>query len=237
MLRPFLIISFCLFSMLGYAQSDLESTPYIEVTGSSTKKIVPDQIFISIKITENPEIKDGKSIEKQEEEMKLALREEGINLKNLRVTGSNSHIRSGGWFQDDKVVAFKDYELMVKDAEQLQKVFNVLQRLKIIQAKVSRVHHSKMQEFQKENRLDAIKAAREKAAYLLEALDEEVGRPLIIRDADIPINPYIGRLSGVSAYSNTISYEAPDIAGSNNLDFKTIEIRNDIVVRFAIANP
>lgn len=49
------------------------------------------------------------------------------------------------------------------------KVFEKLDELKIVDAYISKVSHSKLEEFKKEVRVMAIKAAKEKANYLLTA--------------------------------------------------------------------
>ena len=47
---------------------------------------------------------------------------------------------------------------------------------------ISKTDHSKIIQLRKDTRIKAIKAAKEKAEYLLEAIGEKPGKPLIVRE-------------------------------------------------------
>ena len=56
----------------------VKETPYIEVTGTAEKYVVPDEIYISIALKERQEGRENKSIEQQEAQLKQGLSETGI---------------------------------------------------------------------------------------------------------------------------------------------------------------
>ena len=54
-------------------------------------------------------------------------------------------------------------------------------------AYLSRVDHSQMDSLRREVRMEAVRAAKDKATYLLAAIDIDLGAPLIVRGAgDVP---------------------------------------------------
>ena len=57
--------------------------PYIEVTGTAEKEIIPDEIYITITIKERHKGKEKITIEKQEIDLKEALKSIGVSLDNL----------------------------------------------------------------------------------------------------------------------------------------------------------
>ena len=109
--------------------------------------------------------------------MKEALKSIGINLDNLSLSDANANYIRVKWTKKD-VITKNEYVLKVGDAITVGKVFEKLDELKIIDAKISKVSHSKIEEFKKEVRIMAIRAAKEKADYLLSAIGEQTGKPL-----------------------------------------------------------
>jgi hypothetical protein len=85
------------------------------------------------------------------------------------------------WTKKD-VISSKEYMLKVGDATTLGKVFEKLDEIKIHDAYIARVSHSKLEEFKKQVRIMAIKAAKEKADYLLTAIGEQTGKALIVQE-------------------------------------------------------
>jgi len=230
MFRLTLILNLCLICGISFAQNPSESEPYIEVVGIATMEIVPDQIYIKIKIEEDPDQENLKSVSERETLMTEALKDIGIDLKNLRLKESNEQLSSGRWFSKSKNLAYREYELMVVDAEQLQQVFEIIKRLKINSAYVKRVSHSQIEKYQKQNRLDAIEAAKEKAKYLSAALDRKLGPSLIIRESELsPLPPVI---KPSSVWGSILT--DPDISVSTNPDYRSLALMSSIVVRFAM---
>ena len=177
-MKKTLLVIFSLFFLTGYAQEN-ETQPYIEVTGTAEKLIVPDEIYISINLMERYDGKKKYTVEKQEEELKSALSKKNIDLNNLKLSDSQSSYVKVKWSKKD-VLNQKQLELKVATAETVGEVFQILDELDIEDAQISRVDHSKMDDFKKEVKIEAIRAAKEKAFYLLEAIDEKPGQLLTV---------------------------------------------------------
>lgn len=204
--------------------------PFIEVTGIIEKEIIPDEIYISIKLSERMEGKTKISIEQQETALKSAIQSLGIDMKNLSLKGAIASYRKVKWTKKD-VMANSEYLLMVSDAKTVGLVFDKLEALKITNANISRVDHSKIKEFKKETRINAIKAAKEKAEYLLEAIGEEVGMPLLIREQYD--NSPLSRNSNGFFIANE-SYRNEVDLSSVDLQFEKITVSSSVYVKFGI---
>ncbi|MBK7029549.1 MAG: SIMPL domain-containing protein [Bacteroidales bacterium] len=166
----------------------VKETPYIEVTGTAEKFVVPNEIYISIALKERQEGRENKSIEQQEAQLKQGLSEIGIDLKDLSLSDATSdYVRVKVAKKD--VISKSDYLLKVTSASMVGKVFEKLDELKIEEAQIARVSHSEIERFRKEVKIQAIKAAKEKADYLLEAIGEKAGEPLIIQENQYGIAP------------------------------------------------
>jgi uncharacterized protein len=161
------------------ADPTAQEPPYIEVTGRSEMKVVPDQIHIAIELKERGSGDKKVTVEKQELDLKQTVQGLGIDAANLTLSDAIADYVPKKFRKDD-VVETKTYELKVADAEMVRKVFRELDRLEIENARIDRVSHSKEIEFRKEQRIKAIQAAKEKADYLLGAIDEKAGSALII---------------------------------------------------------
>lgn len=84
-LKQLLTLSFLLTNILTFGQTNTikaEEQPYIEVTGTAEKEIVPDEIHIGITIREKYVNKVKVTIEEQEDKLKNAVSSLGIDLAN-----------------------------------------------------------------------------------------------------------------------------------------------------------
>lgn len=158
-----------------------KNIPYIEVIGSASQKVVPDKIFLSIGLSEKSIQKKTWTISEQETSLFQVLDQLQISRDQLALSDTNASIirrkkrETGVRFE-------KEYILELKNATQLSAVFTQLQQRNIKEVNVTKTESSKIIELRKEVRIEAIKLAKAKAEYLLEAIGETIGRPLEIRE-------------------------------------------------------
>lgn len=231
-MKNYLILLLIAFSIASFAQVMVpEEKPYIEITGEAEKEITPDEIYISITLLENQDGKDNRSIETQEKELKKGLSELGVDLKNLTLSDAGSNYIKVKWLKKD-AVGRTEYQLKVIDATMVGKVFEKLDQLKIQNAYIAKVDHSKMEIFEKEVRIEAIKDAKDRVDYLLTAIGETAGKPLIIRENANNFYPQVYRAQENMMYMK--SSANMDAAADTSLDFKKIKIKASVYVKFAI---
>lgn len=221
----------------GQTKVDCEEKPYIEVTGSADHEVIPDEIYINIVIREKYVNKEKVTIESQEEKLKTFLKVIGVDIKNLYLSDVNADYVKVKWRTKD-VLTKKDYTLKVATAASVGQVFQQLDQLEITDAFIAKVNHSKLDSLKKEVKVLAIKAAKIKADYLLMAIGEQAGKPLIVQERETEITP----LSGVNiegARSQSLYYSTPVVESDykdneEELQFTKIKIESFIYVKFAI---
>src|SRR5690606_35595222 len=156
------------------AQEKAEQTPYIEVTGTSETEVTPDEITIAITLQES---KERPNIQNQEERLIRAVMDLGIDISNLTLNSADADYQKVKLMKKEVVVS-KSYLLKLTNADMVGKVYAYLSELDAQDAYISKVNYSKMEELKKENRIKAIKDAKDKAEYLLAAIGHKPGTPM-----------------------------------------------------------
>lgn len=218
------------------AQNTESLKPFIELTGTAETEVVPDEIYINITLMERMEGKDKITIDKQEADLKKNLKELGIDLANISLNSANadySKVRKS----EKEVLVNKSYTLKVGGTELLAKVYERLDKINAYDAFISRYSHSKLTDLQKENRIKAIKAAKEKVDYLLAALSQQAGKPVEIRELDnyIDQGPIMSRGMNSRAVQMSSNVRATEDSGGE-MEFKKIKIRASFLVKYEILN-
>lgn len=238
-IKQLLTIALTLTTILTFGQTNatkIEEQPYIEVTGSAEKEVVPDEIYIGIIIREKYVNKVKVTIEEQEEKLKNAVKSHGINLTNLYLSDANADYVKISWQKKD-VLTKKDYTLMVSAATTVGQVFLELEKLEITDAFISRVTHSKIDSLKKEVKILAIKAAKDKADYLLTAIGEQTGKPLVITENPQTISREdIARMPARNINSIAFVGGTSSMYGDkdNEIQFQKIKLTSTIYVKFSI---
>lgn len=231
-IQSLLTATFCFFITLGVlAQGDTQPIPHIEVTGTARLDIMPDEIYVSVTLRERAEGKDKITIEEQEKQMRKGLQEIGIPLELLTLSDSESDYVKISWGRRE-VISSKRYTLKLSTAAQVGSVFEKLDELKIQDAYISKTEHSEIVKLRKQLRIDAIKAAKEKADYLLEAIGEVTGRALEVRENEPSY--YNARLNNIQAYNFAEESSLSKADALPEIGFQKIRLETSIYVRFEI---
>jgi uncharacterized protein YggE len=207
----------------------------IEVTGRAEKEITPDEIYVRILIQEKNESREKISIEQQEEKLRNAVTNAGIDIKNLSVSDVNADYMKIRW-KTKEVMTQKAYILKTSTPQQLRKLFTELNKMEVKDAGIDHASHSKIDSLTKTVRLMAIKAAKDKALYLLTAINEKLGNCLVVREDSPSIYLNEANISN-NSYSNFsvgrgASYETtPDFY---EIGFQNIKLEYSIYCKFEI---
>lgn len=237
-LKQLLTMAFLLTTILTYGQTNTpknDEKPYIEVTGTAEIEVIPDEIYIRIIIRERYVNRTKVTIEEQEEKLKTAVKSIGVDLTNLYLSDANADYVKVSWQKKD-VLTKKDYTLKVSNATTVGQVFQELDKLEITDASISKVSHSKIDSLRKEVRIMAIKAAKDKADYLLSAIGEQTGKPLIVTENTQTI--YREEISSIP--SRNLAYIStggiPDSIGDkeNEIQFQKVKLTSNIYTKFSI---
>ena len=231
-MKNFKFIFFLLFTSAILAQSTPQK-PYIEVTGTAEIEIVPDEIYLDIKIKEHTEKGKKITLDVLENQLKIVLRNIGIPEKNLSISDVNAVLAKTGWWSEE-IFSVANYSLKVNGADNLKQLFENFKKLEISDVNIAKATHSDLINIKKKNRIKAIKAAKEKADYLLIAIGEQTGKPIIINELANNNQTFVN----ANYLNNNTNYSMMKVRSSGlkdeTVEFKTIKITSAIYVKFEI---
>ena len=242
MKKAFLMIAAICVCAAANAQ-ELKKEHSIQVVGTAELEVVPDEIYMSVTLKEYTKDKKKYSIEELEKSLVNYI--EKITMtdkKDIKMDNMYAHLISMKRKKNKDELITKSYDVKFSNSKQVYQVYSVMDSLGISAAYVSKYSHSKMDEYKKQIKINAIKAAKEKAAYLLEAIGEKPGKAISITESSglVSVNDgtYNNRFAG-NSYSN-ISQSYSNVGGGfeekleESIGGKTIKLRYDINAEFAI---
>lgn len=230
------VLLFAGYTMSGQALPVSEEKPFIEVTGTASLEIAPDEIYVDIIIQERYDGKEKLDVDVQEQKLKTVLKELHVDLKDLSLSAANAeyvHVKKIG----KDVLTKKNFKLKLTDALTVGKLFEQLDKIDLDNAYISMMNHSKMDSLKKEIRIKAMKAAKEKADYLLSAIGAKTGQPLMVQERDYGvINPLMLNSRVQSEYGENELYKDGGviIKIKENVQLKMLKVESAIFVKFAI---
>lgn len=219
------------------AQVPADNRRLIEVNGTSEMDVAPDEIFVNLTLLERMDGKEKVSIEKQENDLKKALKDCGIELSALTLNNAMADYRTIRKKAKDVLVS-KNYTVKISGTDQLSKFYEKLDQMNVYDAYVARYTTSKLQDYQKENRVKAIKLAKEKADYLLAALGQSTGQPVLVSETENYVQEgndlmYKGKMMAANSRM-TLESTALSATDDEQISFRKIKIRNTYFVKFEI---
>jgi hypothetical protein len=193
------ILFFCLLQgVIIYGQQGQKNfidQPYIEVVGQFEIEVIPDEIYLTILLNEND--KKGKNdLEKQESQMIQALKSLGIDVdKKLTIQDYDGTFKKYVLYKD-RVNKIKKYQLILSSGKKLGEVYNSLSKINISNISIKKVSHSKIEEYKRETKINALKIAKEKAQEYASAINQSLGKAIFIKEN--PSSNYSSMLEGVA---------------------------------------
>ena len=173
---------------LSKAQTTVEKAPKkIEVTGSAEEEVMPDKLYISITLKEYFKDKDNKArvdILTLEQQLQKAVADAGIAKENLTVGALNGSREWWGKKKPTNYLESKTYILLVSNLSKIDGIINRIDEKGVAGTNIDRLEYSKIETLRKDVKIKALKAAKEKAGYLLEGIGEQLGEALDIVEID-----------------------------------------------------
>ncbi len=234
-----------LFAQTNSAQTTTKQENTIKVVGTAEMEIVPDEIYMSITLREYTKDKKKFTIEELEKNLVNYIEKVATtDKKDIKMDNMNAYIISMKRKNKDEVIS-KSYDVKFKNAQQVYLVYAAMDSLGITRAAITKYSHSKMDEYKKQIKVNAIKAAREKANYLCDAIGEKAGKAVkvvessgfvSIDDGIYDNNRYRNSMSNSAAQYN-VRYMLEDDKFSGNdetIGDKTIKLSYSIDAEFLI---
>lgn len=215
--------------------------PYIEVTGSADMEIEPDEFRLSVLISAYE--KDKKEIKVEEVEKKLMKILSNIGIPKNNILLSTASTRSDWEYawkikkegKENKPRVTKLYDIICADFKQMDDLIAQLPGVEegFMEINLSELKNKNISEYRKQTKIEAIKAAKEKAGYLLESVGNTTGKLIQVIELD---EDDWGWPRAANAYSNAISQTSMKVMGDTGDDssVRKIKLRYKIKARFEI---
>lgn len=225
-----ILASLMLITVIGSAQGpkNFIDQNYIEVTGKAEMEITPDEIYLNITIKE-VDNKGKQSVELLENKMFEVLKKLKV-ADNLTMKDLASNFESY-WLKKDDIFTSKQYELLVHDAQTAGATIRELEKIGISNIGIDRVDHSKIEDFRRQVKVNAVKAGKEKASDLAAAAGQSIGRALYIRENESFYGPVRNsNMMMMAKRSDALSevVEVPDI------QFEAIRLSYNVQLYFEL---
>ena len=215
-----------LMSVIAFSASaqTTEMIPTVAVNGQSQIRVLPDEIYLSIRLDES-DTKGRLTIEEQRRKMFSALKRAGVDAeKQLFVQDMSS-----SYFRRSRSLAATLYELKLSSADAVRKVFDELDAAGITNVNVTRTSHSDMDGLRRQARQKAIQDAQQRARDLAEAIGQSIGACYEISDYTTSTQPVYRKnmLMATATAMDTVAAEAePEV------QFEQIEITYSVSAKF-----
>jgi len=220
----------------GFSQTNqLDKLRNIEVTGSSEMSIKPDELEMEFTLKEYyiKGTKEKYSLTSAEKEFFNILDKYGLKKKDMILDNSSFYWSNWySWWKSKKAeLKYKKITITIDSSINLLKLINDLDKDWLDNISIAKMKNKNEQNFRKEVKIQAIKAAKEKAIYLLSAIGEQPGKVISVEEIEGNQNSFW------PAGNNILSNNALINTSGNSDEINNttlIKLRYEIKVRFEI---
>jgi uncharacterized protein YggE len=235
-MKSFMISSLLLLAgMTAFSQT--EKNPYprtITVAGSAEMEIVPDEIFVQVDLKEYEKKGQSKvSIDKIKQDFLAGAKAVGIPDSAITIAAYDGY-NGNPWLRKknkkEELLASITYQIKLKSSRQMDDLVNRLDDNATSNFSIVRTSHSRLQQIRKDLKIQAIKAAKEKAQYLASAIDEQVGVAVTINE---PGEVFIPMYANMRSNKMMTAQEVGQ-TDQAEVDFTKIKYKYEVTVVFAL---
>ncbi len=225
--------------MFTTSSAQTVANPYpktVTVNGSAEMEIVPDEIYVQVDLKEYEKKGGGKvAIDKIRQDFLTAVRSLGLPDSAISVSGYDGY-NGNPWLRKknkkNELYASLHYQVKLRNTTQVDQLVDKLDDNATSNFYISRTSHSKLEEFKRNLKIQAVKAAKDKADYLASAINEQVGVAVTINEPGEYFQPYYGRVANVMMKAESVQMDQS--TDQAQADFKKMKLRYDVSVVFAL---
>src|SRR3954471_11243380 len=209
----------------------------ISVNGSAQKEVTPDQIYVQVSLREYDKKGGGKiDIDAIKNNFLAACKSIGLDDTDVVVQSYQGWDGNYWWYKKKKkdnpdMKAGITYWVKVNSTNKMDELVSKMDDEATQSFGIAKTDYSKMEDLRKQLKIEAVKAAKEKATYLAAAINEQVGAAITINEPN-EVDNYPRPM-----YSNMAMKQAAaedNAAPPMNVDFKKMKIQFDVNVVFAL---
>lgn len=222
-LRHFLLIG--LFTLGSFTNAQEIKKNAIEVTGVAEMEVEPDEIIFNIAIKAD----NKNDLADNEKKLSETLKNDGVKNEDIKFKSMYQNLYS-------KTTKFtKNFQFKVNAKTNVSKLFEDLNQKWVSSLNISEVKNTKIADFRKTVKINALKAAREKADYLLESIGKKTGNPIEIVEIEDYMSDTIVPMAYKSAKMANVQLEASDASLDYSFDnIENIKLKYSIKTKYEI---
>jgi len=215
----------------------------ISVNGSAEMEVIPDEIYVQVDLREYKKRGEDKTeLEKIKADFLASCKAVGIADSNISVASYDGYNMANLWRRrkkDPELLSSIAYQVKFTNTKLIDDLVARLDDEATNNFSIIRTSHSKITEYRKQLKIMAVKAAREKAVYLSESVNEQVGQAITIVEPEEYTNSDVqaGRYkSNTTLYENATMKEQYRGYGinDNGVDYRKIKLRYEVKVLYAL---
>lgn len=234
----FFSLATLLLSLTGFAQVAPAPFPRtITVNGSAEMEIVPDEVYVQVYLKEYEKKGGGKiSVDKIRQDFLTAVRSLGLPDSSLSVSGYDANNYNPWWRKKNKkeeLYAAITYQVKLRNTAQVDQLVDKLDDNATQNFYISRVSHSRLEEFRHNLKIQAVKAAKEKAQSLAGAVNEKIGVAVTINEPNEYYPPHYGDMASNRMMKAEVAQASAPV-DQPQADFKKVKLRYDVSVVFEL---
>lgn len=224
--NKFFQILFVLFTMMSYAQEHQKNN-FIEVVGTAEMLVEPDEVVFDIVLQTN----DKNSLQDAEKKFFEILKKNNIKTDDVNFTSAGNNYWYYWW--NNRNSFRKSFQIKLNPKTQVLSFLEDLNQKWVSAVSLSDKTHSKISEYRKEVKIKAMKAAKEKANYLLESIGNKAGKPIeIIEIEDKNSDEVMKYRNIVPQFANVVSEAGYSNGSVENIE--SIKLKYTIKAKFEI---
>ncbi len=227
-------------SLTAFAQDTKYPYPKtINVNGTAEMEVTPDEIYVQVELREYDKKGSGKvDIQTIRNNFLAGVKSLGIADTNVTVQGYSGWDGNYWWYKKNKkqnpdMKAGITYWVKVSSTAKMDELVNKMDDEATQNFFIAKVSHSKILEFKKQLKIQAVKSAKDKAIYLADAIGEKIGEAITINEPN-EVGYYPQPMYRANAVMMEQKMAGGDVAAPMNVDFKKIKLQFDVNVVFAL---
>lgn len=218
----------------------------ISVTGSASLEVIPDEIYVQVDLREYKKKGEDKvELDKIKSDFLGYCRAAGVADNDISVASYDGYNMANIWRRkrkDPELLASISYQVKFSNTKLIDDLVNRLDDQAINNFRITRASHSKITEYRKQLKIQAVKAAREKALYLAEAVNEQLGQAIEINEpeenisSDVVSTAYRNNYKSLGVNEVRLDQSKNAYYGitDEGVDYRKIKLRLEVKVLYAL---
>jgi len=183
-MKKLLILALLTVFSLGAFAQNVDLRRRIEVTGIAEKEVTPDIINVSISLQEYMDGKKKITIDQLEGQLEKAVNDAGLPKEDFTISNVSAWNNTYQKKKNPDFLAAKQYSIRFRDLNKYNQILSAIDPKGIQSTNIESYDYSKIADLKRDLKIQALLAAREKATYMLNSINEKIGRPISITEND-----------------------------------------------------